>query len=720
MPASIRRRDLLWGGIALGALPARANDAPVLADWDLGGTGEAAFERVAGAADAVHRRSGKIESVGGPTGHALRFDGYSTWVTRDAARAPHMQGAFAIELWTALETWPVSSAAFVNQHRRNLAGYSLGLSPYGKWGFGLCLSGVWHDCAAPAPLPRNQWLHLVASFDPGEGISLYQNGALVNRLAGAKGSFEPARDVDLLIGRDNESASAAGVFDTGVINGIMGPVRIYGRALTSKDVNSAWRGAETSSPPRLAIPASRFSGDPHRPRYHAKPGAAWTNEPHGLIRWNGAYHLFYQKNANGPYWGQIHWGHLRSEDLVHWADAPIALAPEPGYDQKGCWSGSAKVHRGTPSILYTGADGNKACICLATSQGDLSRWTKHPGNPVIPAAPEGLDLDDFRDPFVWEENGQCYAIIGSGFKGKGGTALLYKSADLVHWTFLKPLLTGDRGESGRFWEMPVFFPVGGRHALIVCEVPGRASYWIGTWKDETFTPDSAKPRHLDLINHFLSPTPYLDAAGNVTVIGISPDTRGRDEAWKAGWAHVYGLPRLLSLSADGALRQAPSPQLQSLRKSRLVVEKRVLSSERVPVDVLGNTLEIIATFLPGDAQRFGLSLYGSPGGEEETLLYYDASSASVTLDRRRSSLNPAVQRTVAGDAFQLAPGEPLVLHVFLDRSMLDVFVCGRAAFTSRVYPGRDDSRLVRVFAENGSATLESLEAWLMDETECVS
>jgi hypothetical protein len=52
--------------------------------------------------------------------------------------------------------------------------------------------------------------------------------------------------------------------------------------------------------------------------------------------------------------------------------------------------------------------------------------------------------------------------------------------------------------------------------------------------------------------------------------------------------------------------------------------------------------------------------------------------------------------------------------------MLDVFVCGRAAFTSRVYPGREDSRLVRVFSEGGSATLESLEAWQLDQKECVT
>ena len=443
--------------------------------------------------------------------------------------------------------------------------------------------------------------------------------------------------------------------------------------------DTALRGTEVvpaPATPQLAIPASRFAADPHRPRYHAKPTAAWTNEPHGLIRWNGAWQLFYQKNANGPYWGQIHWGHLRSQDLVHWTEAPIALAPGPGFDQKGCWSGSVAVHQGTPSIVYTGVDGDHACVCLATSGGDLSQWTKYQGNPVIPSAPAGLELDDFRDPFVWQQNGLIYAIIGSGIKGRGGTALLYKTDDLRHWTFLKLLLIGDSRESGRFWEMPVFVPIGGRHLLIVCEVPGRSSYWIGTWKDETFTPDDPKPRRLDLFNHFLSPTPYVGDDGTVTVIGISPDTRNASEAWKAGWAHVYGLPRVLSLDGGGRLRQRPAAQLQSLRGPRFSLGERTLRSERFTVGAEGNSLEIVAKFVPGDAQRFGVSLCGSPGGEEETLLSYDASAATLTLDRTRSSLNPKVRRDVSTVPFVLDPGEQLELHVFLDRSMLDVFVCG--------------------------------------------
>src|SRR5262252_8828914 len=84
----------------------------------------------------------------------------------------------------------------------------------------------------------------------------------------------------------------------------------------------------------------RLDGNPHRPQYHFLPPANWMNDPNGLIQWRGRYHMFYQHNPLAARFGPMHWGHAVSDDLVHWRDLPIALAPTPGSpDADGCWSG---------------------------------------------------------------------------------------------------------------------------------------------------------------------------------------------------------------------------------------------------------------------------------------------------------------------------------------------------------------------------------------------
>lgn len=417
------------------------------------------------------------------------------------------------------------------------------------------------ECRSERPIERGRWMHLAATLSLDGALVLFIDGKECSRSMVDGGSPKLDAVGAVFMGRAVQDRVVAKIFRTDVLNGLLREVRVYRSSLTLSDVQALSREFQRQSAPLSTNPAW-FASDAQRPRYHAMPPRAWTNEPHGLVRWRGQYHLFYQKNANGPYWGHIHWGHMTSPDLLHWTEQPMALTPEPGPDSEGCWSGSAIVANDKIVLVYTGGDGKRASICMASSEDGL-HFTKHRGNPVIEAPPSMVAVKEFRDPFLWKEGTEYRMIIGSGIADVGGAALLYRSHDLTSWSYVKSLLIGDKANSGVFWEMPVFIKIGDRHVLIVCEVPGRASYWVGTWENDEFTVLSSTPQRLDLFNHFLSPTPYIDENGRVITIGITPETRASTETWQAGWAHLYGLPRELTLDTSGNLQQRPIAELST-------------------------------------------------------------------------------------------------------------------------------------------------------------
>ena len=467
-----------------------------------------------------------------------------------------------------------------------------------------------------------------------------------------------------------------------------------------------------------SMEASR--ADPHRPAYHFTAPANWLNDPNGLIQWRGRYHLFYQHNPERPWWGLMHWGHAVSDDLVHWEHLPIALTPTPGGpDQDGCFSGCAVVHNGVPTFIYTGVKGKAQLPCLATSDDDdLITWTKYSGNPVIAAPPDDVDVVFFRDHSVWQEGGAWYQVVGSGIADQGGTALLYRSEDLVQWTYLHPLLVGDKERrepfwTGDGWECPDFFALGDRHTLIISVWNGGThfpAYFVGRYTDQRLTLETEGV--LDAGGHFYAPQSFTDDGGRRIMFGWLREARSQDQQGEAGWSGAMSLPRQLSLGPDGDLAVIPAPEIEVLRGSpREVGEQHVSPGSPVRLDgIEGDCLELDVTFDGGDATSFGLNVRCSPDGEEQTSISYDPARGLLTVDGTRSSRNPGARGDVRS-AQLTRTDEPLRLRVFLDRSVLEIFANDRVCITERLYPERADSVGIELFAVGGSATLRHITAW---------
>ena len=475
----------------------------------------------------------------------------------------------------------------------------------------------------------------------------------------------------------------------------------------------------------------QLASDPYRPAYHFLAPANWLNDPNGTIWWQNRYHIFYQYNPDGAYWGNIHWGHASSEDLVHWTDHPVALAPTPGApDAGGCWSGTAFCNRdGVPTLIYHGVPGG---ICIATSDDPmLCTWTKHPANPVIPEPSASDPYLISGAPCAWIEPDRYYAVTGNSIHSPD-TAYLFASQDLLRWEYLHPLYEGGRfTQAGEDCAVPDFFPLQDRHVLFFASHRCGAQCYIGTYADHRFVPQRhrrlayGERGRVGILNECLS---LKDGSGRRILFGRIAEGRYGQVTRAAGWAGIFALPMVLDLDPTGDLLIEPAGELDALRHDHHHLSDIRIDGAVVPLaEVGGNMLQIRTVWTWQDAEEFGLKVCCSPDGQEQTLIRLNTNPTQANaaadqvrplrqliLDPARSSLSDDVaSRDTQWCTFDLPYGRQLELAVFIDRSVVEVFANGRHYLTKRIYPAGRDSVHVQAYAVAGRATIRSLDAWQM-------
>ena len=430
--------------------------------------------------------------------------------------------------------------------------------------------------------------------------------------------------------------------------------------------------------------------------------------------------MFYQYNPNAAVWGDMHWAHATSSDMIHWQHEPVALAPTPGGpDQDGVFSGSAVLDHGKPTVIYTGVAPPKSdseatlrdgvhtwreTQCLAVAEDDdLKNWKKLP-EPVIATPPAGMEVLGFRDPCLWREGERWMLILGSGIRGQGGVILLYSSPDLRRWTYLHPLVEGSRSgknaanpvDTGDMWECPDFFPIGDKHVLLISTM-GKVHCKVGRYVNQRFTPENEGV--VDWGSYYAAKT-MIDRDGNRILWGWIPETRPDRELIAAGWAGVMSLPRVVSLNAQNELQTEVAPAARQLRVSSAHVDERTSPSERQ--SILGSLrikdlgAEFDLRIRPRDGE-FALTLQSENG----------KSFAKIACTKKVQARELRINDVVAPLAGPV--DSPVHLHLFLDGSVLEVFANGTTVATVRIYEAITNP--LRLRFEN--AELISLDVWQM-------
>ena len=446
--------------------------------------------------------------------------------------------------------------------------------------------------------------------------------------------------------------------------------------------------------------------DPLRPRFHVTAPKGWLNDPNGLFQRDGETHLFYQHNPHAAEWGPPSWAHVVSDDLVVWTRRPLALEPDaPPQDDGGCWSGCAVDDDGTPTLLYTGVKDGEQTTCLAFGDASLDRWTKHENNPVQRTPRDlGITQSSFRDPFVWRDGDGWLMVIGVSIDDRG-EVLLYRSDDLRDWSFVSRLLAPeDRDrwpDDSHTWECPNLFPLGDRWVLIVSlATPAALAHpvaFVGDFDGERFVPE--RKQKLDAGYHgFYAPLTLLDDGGRRLIWGWLQEQRSREAQLAAGWSGAMSFPRLLELE-DDRVTQRFVPELTALRGAAWP-ERDVEVDGVVELEGLrGPELELALTLERGSARRSGLRIHHGPGTTTGLAIDWDA--AQLSCDTPGCSADGHVRWP--GHAVELEPGaDRAELHLFLDRSTLELVIDGRA-LSARAYPDALEPGRIELFSDGGAA-----------------
>lgn len=672
------------------------------------------------------------ENIAGAAGKSLRLDGFSAYAQGDVTPGASDAKAMTFAMWVAPETYPVIALDTPTDEKIRLAG-TLDDAAHAGWQFALgytgkyafeCYSGGWKvTVEASDLLPTYGWSHLVAVVDgESRNATLYRNGVQV-------GSARCMNTVDnsaskITIGKSPDMRMT-GPFMINTFNGLIDDIEVYDRAMSASEI-SAYKAENDAD---LSIPASRYAGQKLRPRLHGMPATAWTNECHGMTYSNGRFHLFFQKNANGPYMTRLHWGHISSADLATWREERIAIAPGEPYDIKGCWSGAIVTDDvltgGKPAAIYTAVDYAKATICMATpDDDDLLRWTKSTSNPLINGRPSGLS-DDFRDPYFFRNGDDAYIIVGTSKSGLGAATLHKMDPATKRFSNDGRIFFSatSANEHGTFWEMPNVTRMDDGRWLFTVTPLGTSKgvkclYWVGTIAvDGTFVPEGG-PRTVELDSKdgygLLSPTIYQHD-GKTIALGIVPDKLPGENNYSLGWAHCYSLPREWSLDASGNLIQKPYSGLKSSRSETSVSLSDVrLNGERSLAPVSGRHAEVEAFFTVG-ASRFGFTFFGD--GSDMGRLCYDPATGEMVADL--TALDRwSNDRGVYDGVYRMrlperpAVGSELKINLFIDGSILDIFVNDKWAQSIRVFPQGEHADAISVYAD-GETVARQIKAWTL-------
>lgn len=459
-----------------------------------------------------------------------------------------------------------------------------------------------------------------------------------------------------------------------------------------------------------------------RPVYHHTPAYGWMNDPNGMFYKDGVYHLYFQYNPYGSVWGNMHWGHSTSTDLMHWKFEGCAIVPDAW---GAIFSGSCVVdHENTAGFgkeavvaFYTSAKstpwGDIQMQSMAYSLDNGKTFTKYEGNPILTSSEK-----DFRDPKVfWYAPGKHWVMM----LAVGQHMEIYSSVNLKEWK-KESEFGAMQGAHGGVWECPdlVEIPVEGTREkkwVLICNLnPGgpfggsAAQYFVGSFDGKKF------------VNESPTQTKWMDwGKDNYATVtwNNAPDGRCIALGWMSNWQYANNVPtrqyrsantlaRDLTLYREGQelfLKSTPSVEVKKARGKKVSIPSFKVSEKHEIVNLFEDNqgaYEVEILIQNAGASKIAFCLLNDKG--EKVSMYYDLNRKQFVMDRSESGTVDFSKDFPAVTVAQANVDKELVLRLFVDRSSIEAFgEDGKFVMTNLVFPSQPYVKMCFEADKNGYA-----------------
>jgi len=424
-----------------------------------------------------------------------------------------------------------------------------------------------------------------------------------------------------------------------------------------------------------------------RQQFHFSPRIGWNNDPNGLVYYKGEYHLYFQHNPYGWAWGNMHWGHAVSKDLVHWQELPIAIYPF----KYGDWvySGSAVVDKADTAGFKKGDEDVLVAAYTSTGRGESIAYsndrgrtfTDFEGNPVV--------KHSGRDPkLIWYAPGKHWVMAVFDEVDKARGIAFYTSKDLKAWE--------RQGRIEGYFECPEIFEIaadGDKSKTRWVVYAANGDYSVGMFDGKAFTDESGKNK-FNYGNAFYASQTYSNI----------PEEDGRRIQIAWGRIATPGMPfnqcmlfpvelTLRTTDSGPRLFAEPVREIEKLRGRKHAWQGETLqpgAGKNLLAGVGGELFEIRAEFEVGDAAEFGFNIRGTP-------VVYDVKGGQIVCKTAKAPLKPE--------------GNRVRIQILVDRTSIEVFAGGGRVYMPVGVVHPEDSKTLETTTTGGAAKVVRLEVY---------